>query len=78
MVSIRPDEHGATRPPEIFLFQILLLNRHNLIHARSVTSACEIGGQPNLYDLLGECDADQARAERQHIRIVMFPAVIRG
>ncbi len=57
------------------LFQIHLLHRFYLIHALCVTVAAEIGGEPNFDDLLRQVDADQARAEGQHIRVVMLAAV---
>src|SRR6266511_86238 len=78
MVSICPGEHGATQPSVVSLFQILLLNRFYLIHARSVMSAREFSGQPGFDNLLGEVQADQTRAQSQHICIVMLTAIHRG
>lgn len=43
-----------------------------------MTVAAEIGDEPHFHDLFRQRDANQSRAERQHIRVVMFAAIARG
>ena len=43
-----------------------------------MTVAAEVGGEPNFHDLLCQIDSDQARAEGQHVGVVMFAAIARG
>src|SRR5690349_14729163 len=53
-------------------------NLHDLVHAPLMAAALEDAAEPQRDDLLGEPEADDASAKRQHVCVVVLARQPRG